>query len=396
VPGDYTTIQGGINSSQNGDTVLVSHGNYYEGVIFLGHNITLSSFFLLDGDIAHIDSTVIDGNGYSSVIRFQNGEDSTAKVIGFTLRRGMAYYGGGIYCVNSSPAISFNIITENTAYGFEVTILGGGAYFSNSNPLINNNIFKENMSVGSYGSYGGGAFFYNSNPVLTNNLFINNEADRGGGIFCDGMSTLTIRNSILWENHANVDGDELMLDDLVWPQITYCDIKDTLLPGAGNMSVYPKFRDTAGDFHLMSTACGNTDSSPLIDAGDPSIYDQVLSCAWGLGTSRSDIGAFGGNAHLVGIPDQDMSRRHLLSLFQNYPNPFNATTSIGFSIADASPCAITIYDITGRKVTRLFDGLAQAGDHSIIWDIGALPSGVYFARLTTGVQMRSIKMIVAK
>ena len=83
-------------------------------------------------------------------------------------------------------------------------------------------------------------------------------------------------------------------------------------------------------------------------------------------------------------------------LSQNYPNPFNATTRISFSIAEATTCTVTIYDIMGRETARLLEGLEQAGKHSISWDVGACPSGVYFARLTAGNQVRSIKMILAK
>jgi hypothetical protein len=44
----------------------------------------------------------------------------------------------------------------------------------------------------------------------------------------------------------------------------------------------------------MSTMCGDPYDSPAIDAGDPSIFDIILDCEWGLGTYSSDMGAYGG------------------------------------------------------------------------------------------------------
>jgi len=68
----------------------------------------------------------------------------------------------------------------------------------------------------------------------------------------------------------------------------------------GNIDVDPLFRDPAnGDFHLMSTACGDPYDSPCIDAGDPSITDDFLDCMYGLGTSISDMGAYGGGCSYV-------------------------------------------------------------------------------------------------
>ncbi|RKY94752.1 MAG: hypothetical protein DRQ13_07885, partial [Ignavibacteriae bacterium] len=61
VPGDYSTIQAGINASQNGDTILVDEGTYYENVRIVSKAVTLASYFLMDGDTSHISKAIING-----------------------------------------------------------------------------------------------------------------------------------------------------------------------------------------------------------------------------------------------------------------------------------------------------------------------------------------------
>jgi len=76
------------------------------------------------------------------------------------------------------------------------------------------------------------------------------------------------------------------------------------------------------------------------------------------------------------------------TLHQNYPNPFNAETSIRFSLAQAGPVSLKIYDITGGLVHTLSEADLAAGEYHLGWDgtdrLGRhLASGVYFCVLKT-------------
>ncbi len=65
------------------------------------------------------------------------------------------------------------------------------------------------------------------------------------------------------------------------------------------------------------------------------------------------------------------------------------------------PAALTVYDVQGRLVRRLFTGRLTAGEHAVVWD-GAdelgrrAGSGVYFARLLSGGRMVQHKMVMLK
>ena len=145
VPEDYSTIQGAINASVNGDTVLVASGMYYENINFHGKNILLTSYYLFNEDISYISNTIINGSqpvhqDTASCVLIVSGEDSSAILQGFTLtggtgtkwldEHGAGTYveGGGILITLSSPTIKNNLIINNEAIrvGSGITSAGGG------------------------------------------------------------------------------------------------------------------------------------------------------------------------------------------------------------------------------------------------------------------------------
>ncbi|MFH1699898.1 MAG: S8 family serine peptidase [Candidatus Zixiibacteriota bacterium] len=92
----------------------------------------------------------------------------------------------------------------------------------------------------------------------------------------------------------------------------------------------------------------------------------------------------------------------VLELSQNHPNPFNPETSIRFVLKSTQHATLDVYNIIGQSVRNLFDEIASAGEHNVIWD-GTdnngqqVASGVYFYRLTAadGVSQTK-KMILMK
>src|ERR1035437_3557758 len=70
-------------------------------------------------------------------------------------------------------------------------------------------------------------------------------------------------------------------------------------------------------------------------------------------------------------------------LNQNYPNPFNPATTISFSLPERSRISLKIYDVLGRVVEVLTDGIMNAGIHKINFDGKKLASGIYIYSLTT-------------
>jgi aminopeptidase N len=70
------------------------------------------------------------------------------------------------------------------------------------------------------------------------------------------------------------------------------------------------------------------------------------------------------------------------TLFQNYPNPFNAGTVIRYSSPVEGQVTLGIYDVLGREVMRLVNGVQPAGIYEARFEPQTLTSGVYFYRLS--------------
>ncbi|MDZ7723080.1 MAG: T9SS type A sorting domain-containing protein [candidate division KSB1 bacterium] len=87
----------------------------------------------------------------------------------------------------------------------------------------------------------------------------------------------------------------------------------------------------------------------------------------------------------------------------NYPNPFNINTTIKFSLNIKIPqdIRLTIFDLTGKEVIKLFDNKQRAGNYSVVWDGKnksgkEVSSGVYIYKLAVGKFLESRKLIVTK
>jgi len=205
VPQQYPTIQAGIVASVNGDTVLVSEGNYFENIDYSGKRIIVASLYLLDQDTLHISRTIIDGSQATSpqsVVSFISGEDTNSVLCGFTVRGGSGTDipptfderdGGGVILWESSGRLVRNIITGNrvlapSAWGGGVSMTGltnTGQTLIMENNVVSRNSATATTSLG----FGGGVSIFQSQFRLTGNVF---EHDTVRGVVQAGASGVAV------------------------------------------------------------------------------------------------------------------------------------------------------------------------------------------------------------
>ena len=84
------------------------------------------------------------------------------------------------------------------------------------------------------------------------------------------------------------------------------------------------------------------------------------------------------------------------ALGQNYPNPFNPTTTIPFSLPEASHVKLVVYDMLGRLVDTIVEGELSAGYHNASFDASRYPSGTYIYRIEASNFTSVQKMVLVK
>jgi parallel beta-helix repeat protein len=194
VPADQPTIQAAINAAQNGDTVLVAPGTYYENINFSGKAIRVTSS--VGSALTTIDGIFTYGQ---SVVTFNNGENLSSMLDGFTIQHGSGLvYGGGIYISYASPSVSRNLIKNNSAGPG-----GGGIGLNFSSALVKSNVISNNTLTLSGGD-GGGIVVVGGAPQIIGNTIENNTAPigNGGGVMLMGESSPTLQNNIIRGNVA--------------------------------------------------------------------------------------------------------------------------------------------------------------------------------------------------
>jgi hypothetical protein len=85
---------------------------------------------------------------------------------------------------------------------------------------------------------------------------------------------------------------------------------------------------------------------------------------------------------LTDVKENKKIAPYKFDLYQNYPNPFNPNTVISYQLSVVSNVSLKVYDILGREVATLVDGMKETGYYSVTFDGSRLASGVYFVRLT--------------
>jgi hypothetical protein len=159
----------------------------------------------------------------------------------------------------------------------------------------------------------------------------------------------------------------------------------------GSITYEPRTRTIT--FHPDQPFQGGEIVSVLLTGEIASLWDQTLASdySWSFQiTTGTDVA----DADPDGLPVR-------FALQQNYPNPFNAETTIRFSLDQAGPVSLAVYNMLGQRVKVLYQGELEAGQHRASWNGSdrqgrPLASGVYFCRLEGGKRSEVRRMVLLK
>jgi hypothetical protein len=83
-------------------------------------------------------------------------------------------------------------------------------------------------------------------------------------------------------------------------------------------------------------------------------------------------------------------------VYQNYPNPFNPATRIKFDLPKFMHVSIKVYNISGKEITTLAEGVMSAGKYEVKWNAEIYSSGTYFCVIKTELSSIVKRMILIK
>jgi hypothetical protein len=103
-----------------------------------------------------------------------------------------------------------------------------------------------------------------------------------------------------------------------------------------------------------------------------------------------------GPAIVTGVASHSGQVARSFGLAQNYPNPFNPSTEISFTLAKSEKVKLSVYNLLGKEVAVLVNGMRNAGSQTVTFDAKNLSSGVYFYKLEAGSTVLAKKMMLLK
>lgn len=265
-------------------------------------------------------------------------------------------------------------------------------------------LLSDCLIVGNASEGAGGALSLSGEVYLPGDVRIagctlasNYSGKAGGAIATDpalGFASIRCDSTLIWQNCAGTEGDQLYLGSAGIALDFACSIVDSTGVSGGTVS-YGAGTGFAAPRFCQAPAC---DAAPFVETSGFTLE----AGSYGLPAHNPcgvQIGALGEGCTLTALPG---SAPLAARLAQNYPNPFNASTRFDFSLDVAGAVNLSVFDAAGRERAVLLAGASLgAGPHRLDWngrdrEGRPLPSGVYLCRLRTPGGTLSRKLVLVE
>jgi CubicO group peptidase (beta-lactamase class C family) len=161
-------------------------------------------------------------------------------------------------------------------------------------------------------------------------------------------------------------------------------------PGEAYGLISDMYGATDGSFAIVFITNGSAASYQLGSySGWYRVEEEVYTACFNIGVQLGTT-----------VVESAESRPTKCDLMQNWPNPFNPETGIRYQISGISNGAtfvsLKVFDLLGREVATLVEGVQPPGTYHVTWNAAGFASGVYICRLQTGDFVGSRKMLLLR
>lgn len=236
---------------------------------------------------------------------------------------------------------------------------------------------------------------HDGNIILVWHAFGQGQLENFLTVFNSAGSILTSSLGITDDNSAEPEPASMSVDPSGFVLITWMDHR-TGRPTPFRQVFEPSLTPLQGNV-------------PTYSAEGPNMQSPVTAASRGRGIFVwADARADGLNIYAsqelyspTATDDNQFSLPSNYNLKQNYPNPFNPTTTISFSLPEATQVSLEIFNVLGQKIKTILDAAYPAGYHQVNWDgvddTGSkVASGIYLYRLKTEQFSHARRMVLMK
>lgn len=451
VPQDESRIDTAIAAASNGDTVLVARGVHDGGLTIAGKTITLASLYVYSRDLQDISETIIDGG--SPILTIEEDVGSSTTIEGLTFRN------GGYHLVNYARRVNIlnnRFLNGGDQVSFENA--GGvvrGCFFDGasddgidcddaSDPLIEENTIQnagnDGIEIRLHSHTGSMLSIVVRNNVITGaeedgvqlidyagassrllriegNVLANNGA-AGVGCMANGGTTenfagaplaeevQVVNNTFVGNPQGLTGGDRMLVMNNVFMNATRSAVKRVL----GSSWVTRNLFWGNATHSTNSNVDGSTtwiedpllvgdyvpmQGSPCIDRGAATISWSgkfVLSPTF-TGTAP-DLGARESGTAPIAVEDIEVAPSE--ASLEAPSGPRESAQKIVYALPSESDVELAVYDVMGRRLTRLVSERRPRGRHTALWDVKAVRSGIYWVRLNAAGRVLTVRKLLLR
>jgi hypothetical protein len=184
-------------------------------------------------------------------------------------------------------------------------------------------------------------------------------------------------------DNATISGEPIEKEDLI---IAYNgDVRVGSRYWYGNVTDVPAMGTDGSDTYEGYCSLGDNISFKILDASSGNLIEMVAD---------GETSWYNNGFSIISLSDRIIPEE--ISFSSAYPNPFNPVTMLEFSIPTEMEVQVVVYDMMGRLISELTNGVKEPGYHEVHWDASQQSSGIYFVKIIAGEHISIQKLMLVK